>query len=355
MITFGIGLALFFAPVDCTGNRQVDSSPRTVINRLIECLNSKDEDDLTTFVAKWTPSQSDATRRKQAWGGLRQDIGPFKLVSDGPETDSEVDAIATDRYGSRIVLMLRFVKMPALRITGLLVRPAYAVEGPPHEFSNWRTLDELAHQIARATDSPGMGIAVVRGGRLSVAVSGSRQAAANDPIRPDDVWSIGSIGKSLCSSVIGALIERGKLRWDETLAEALPGVPMLPAYQAVTLEQIMHHRGGIPADLAFTQDRVNEPAAGAKTPTELRAKYARDILARNPIAPPGERFTYSNAGYALLSVAAETGPASHTSPSSTSWCSSRWVCTTALRMQTRCPYAVQVDTCPSQVALSRTI
>jgi CubicO group peptidase (beta-lactamase class C family) len=80
---------------------------------------------------------------------------------------------------------------------------------------------------------------------------------------------------------------------------------MDPGYSAVTLEQIMHHRGGIPADLGFTEKRVDAIVGDAKSATAQRQNYAKDILGRKPIGAPGERFVYSNAGYALLSVIAE--------------------------------------------------
>jgi CubicO group peptidase (beta-lactamase class C family) len=77
-------------------------------------------------------------------------------------------------------------------------------------------------------------------------------------------------------------------------------VPMKPGYEAVTLEQIMHHRGGIPEDPGMRKPQVDAILGGETDPVKMRERYARDILSRDPIARPGERFAYSNAGYALL-------------------------------------------------------
>lgn len=54
-----------------------------------------------------------------------------------------------------------------------------------------------------------------------------------------------------------------------------------------------------------TRDVVMRIMAGATDPMKIRENYARDILSRAPIAQPGERFAYSNAGYALLGIIAE--------------------------------------------------
>jgi len=150
-----------------------------------------------------------------------------------------------------------------------------------------------------------MGIAVVRNGVTEVAVTGVRNVTSKDAVLPEDIWSVGSIGKSICSSVIGKLIEQRKLAWEETLVKALPGTPMNPAYGGVTLDQIMHHRGGIPEDLGFSRQEVQRIVGDAKTPSAIRDRYARDILKRKPAASPNSRFVYSNAGYALLSHIAE--------------------------------------------------
>lgn len=80
---------------------------------------------------------------------------------------------------------------------------------------------------------------------------------------------------------------------------------MKPGYRDATLEQIMHHRGGIPQELEFSEAQINRIVGSAKTPTEIRWNYALDLLSRDPIAEPGKRFAYSNGGYALLGIIAE--------------------------------------------------
>ena len=299
---------LFSALVLTVGSRtpqQPVESARALLGHLIDAINAKDESKLRDFVSAWTPSNVPIEVRLQRWGDLGKHGAPFKLVGEGRETDSEVDGIVTSDEGSRLVFTLHITKQPSLRISSLVVRPAYVVEGPPSEFANWTTLNSLARAIADSAKAPAMGIAMMRDGKLTVGVSGIRKLNEHDAVQPNDVWSIGSIGKSICCTVIGALIERGKLRWEETLAEALPGLTMDSGYRKVTLEQLMHHRGGVPQDLGFTDARVDELAGDAKTPTAQRERYAKDILSRKPIAAPGEQFAYSNAGYALLSVIAE--------------------------------------------------
>src|SRR5438045_2458321 len=151
-----------------------------------------------------------------------------------------------------------------------------------------------------------MAVAMIRHGTLERAVKGTRAMNGGDAVTPDEPWSIGSIGKPICSTIIGRLIEQGKLRWDTTLGEAFKDWPMKEGYRQVTIEQIMHHRGGIPQDLGMRQPQVERIVAGATDRQEIRKNYAKDILSRDPIGKAGENFSYSNAGYALLGVIAET-------------------------------------------------
>jgi CubicO group peptidase (beta-lactamase class C family) len=124
-------------------------------------------------------------------------------------------------------------------------------------------------------------------------------------VRIDDRWHIGSVGKAMTSTLIALLIDRGVLRWDTTIGEALPDVKMNPGYQQVTLEQLLQHRGGIPQDMGYRAEYIERITKDARTPTECRAAYIIDVLQRAPIGRPGERMAYSNAGYAIAGYIAE--------------------------------------------------
>jgi CubicO group peptidase (beta-lactamase class C family) len=278
-------------------------TPRTLMAELVKVINSKSLDRLNEFVAAHAQPRAPVKKTAKLWSQTLLQLTPFKIVGDGKQTEDEVDTFATDRDGSRLVFQLHLTH--DLKLNGLRVAPAYLVEGPDPAFSNWNSLPELADEITQKMHVPAMGLAVIHDGKLEVATEGIRKLGKPEAVGPDEVWSIGSIGKSICSSVIGRLIELGKLRWDETLGEALSGLTMDPGYRSVTLEQVMHHRGGIPRDSDFTDEDIDAIVGTATAPTDIRSRYARYVLRRPPIAKPGAEFNYSNAGYGLLSVIAE--------------------------------------------------
>jgi len=298
-------IALLVSPAVPSQAMPEIKSPRDLIHALVGTLNTNDETVMVRFIQKWNLPTSPASERARRWMNLVREGGPFTLISDGKVTGDEVDAFVVDKNATRLVFRLHIESKPNLRMVGLQIAPAFTVEGAAPDLGKWTTLTQLASLVAKKHGSPGMGIAIIENGVPQIGVAGIRVVKSHDQVLPDDVWSIGSIGKSICATVIGRLIEMHKLSWGETLRTALPGYPMHGGYDRVTLEQIMHHRGGIPADLGFHDQEIRRIVGSAKTVTDIRSKYVVDILSRRPEASPNERFIYSNAGYALLSHIAE--------------------------------------------------
>jgi CubicO group peptidase (beta-lactamase class C family) len=132
---------------------------------------------------------------------------------------------------------------------------------------------------------------------IDEAAVGLRRIDADAAVTLDDRWHIGSITKSFTSLLAAQLVERGEARWDLTIAEMF-GVERAGTFAAATLEQLLGHRSGLPANLpplaALALSRPSDPVE------RQRQTAVTQVLASTPIAPPGERFLYSNAGYVLV-------------------------------------------------------
>jgi len=61
------------------------------------------------------------------------------------------------------------------------------------------------------------------------------------------LFAIAADAKAMTAVIAARLIERGLIRWDTRLAEALPELrrDMLPAYRNATLEDLLAHRAGV--------------------------------------------------------------------------------------------------------------
>ncbi|CAN5690266.1 hypothetical protein BH11PLA1_BH11PLA1_02740 [soil metagenome] len=153
---------------------------------------------------------------------------------------------------------------------------------------------------------PALAVAVIRDGKVIAAgASGTRRRAGPEAVTLNDQWHLGSCTKSMTATLCARLVERGILRWDQTLAETFPehADKMNPAFRAVTLEQLLTHRGGVPGDLRF-DGLWNRLWRFEGTSTEARTLMLSTVTRREPKPRPGE-FEYSNGGVSLAGLMAE--------------------------------------------------
>ncbi|MEM7205437.1 MAG: serine hydrolase domain-containing protein [Planctomycetota bacterium] len=174
------------------------------------------------------------------------------------------------------------------------------------DWAGWRNLTALLTDVHTRTGVPAIAAAMVQNGKVvEAAAGGVRQFGTDEAVQADDPFHLGSVTKSFTAAVIGKLIEEGRLDWDTRVVDVLTDVEMHAGYRAVTVEQILRHQSGLPA---YTDRRpAGHPADREYSGTlaERRAAFLADVLAQAPIAAPGERAEYSNAGYALLGHLAE--------------------------------------------------
>jgi CubicO group peptidase (beta-lactamase class C family) len=87
--------------------------------------------------------------------------------------------------------------------------------------------------------------AVLRGERIiAQGVAGVRQRATAKGITLDGRFHLGSCTKAMTATLVAMLIEEGTLNWSTTLGELLADTvkPMHPAWEKVTLRQVLAHR-----------------------------------------------------------------------------------------------------------------
>ncbi len=149
---------------------------------------------------------------------------------------------------------------------------------------------------------PACASAVIENGRITaIGATGLRRADRDTRVTTDDIWHIGSCTKTMTGALIGMLVDEGKLRWDMSIAEAMPGVPSHAGWRKVTLWHLVSQRSGI-GQMSSGAWRTLD--AGKGLPREQRATFAKSLLATAPAQPPG-KYAYSNSGYGLLGAIIE--------------------------------------------------
>ena len=170
-----------------------------------------------------------------------------------------------------------------------------------------KDVSALLAPIIQKHDVPGMAAAVVsKGETVALGVAGVRTRGKPDKIAAADLFHIGSDTKAMTAMLCGILVDEGKLKWGQTLGQTFPELKktMHPQYQAVTLEQLLTHRGGAPG--ALEKDELWGKLWQHKgTPTSARRMLLQGVTSRPPEAPPGTKYIYSNAGVSLAGCMAE--------------------------------------------------
>jgi CubicO group peptidase (beta-lactamase class C family) len=189
----------------------------------------------------------------------------------------------------------------ALAVLCLASTAVRAAAPPPKDVS------ALVAPIVQKHDVPGMAAAVVRDGEIvAVGVAGVRTRGKLDKVAVADSFHIGSDTKAITAMLCGILVDEGKLKWDQTLGQTFPELKksMNPRYQAVTLEQLLTHRGGAPGELE-KQALWGKLWQHKGTPTSARRLLLQGVTSQPPEAPPGTKYIYSNAGYSIAGHMAE--------------------------------------------------
>ena len=167
-------------------------------------------------------------------------------------------------------------------------------------------ISKILDAAVKTQSMPGMAAAVILNGKiLGVGQAGVRKRDMPDPILRDDPFHLGTCTKALTATMIGVLVDEGKLKWDSTIGDLIgreiSGIT--PDYASVTIDQLLHHRGGLSA---HGPTEVWEAAKYAKGPAaQQRRVYVEAVLMQAAQAPVG-KYVYSNAGYAVLGYIAET-------------------------------------------------
>lgn len=172
--------------------------------------------------------------------------------------------------------------------------------------------DQAIPDVMRKYAIPGGAVAVLRDGKLIYARGfGYADVENKTPVQPDALFRIASVSKPITAVAIMKLVEEGKLRLDDRVAPLIahltpaPGATVDPRWEQITIRQLLNHTGG------WDRDRPNggfDPmfrsgiaAAAVNAPAPASAETIIRYMKGMPLDfNPGEKYVYSNFGYAIL-------------------------------------------------------
>src|SRR6266496_2718974 len=138
---------------------------------------------------------------------------------------------------------------------------------------------------------PGVSLAVINNGKIILTKGyGFSNIEHQVPVKPETMFQSGSVGKQFTATAVMMLVEEGKLSLDDKISKYFVDAPA--GWQNITVRHLLTHTAGTtdyPDDFDFRRDYTED---------ELY-KRAQAI----PLAfQPGEKWSYSNLGYAMLGI-----------------------------------------------------
>ncbi len=183
--------------------------------------------------------------------------------------------------------------------------PVVATEA---ELAGAKDVGVLIEPIRKRFKLPALAVAAVKDSKtVLLGAVGARRAGGTERVTVNDQFHLGSCAKSMTATLCAILIQQGKLRWESTIGEVFADQndKISPAFRAVTLNQLLTHRSGLPADLVPNPILWPKIWALSGPMLDQRRKFIELVLAQKPTAAPGEKFQYSNAGYIIAGAMCE--------------------------------------------------
>jgi CubicO group peptidase (beta-lactamase class C family) len=256
---------------------------------------------MTATYAKPLLEQAPADLRASYLVGASHTNGEMKIIAIEKSSDNELVAVLETRLTE---LQSRFsVKVAPeephiiTAISNVPIRPANARKISQTEFVRW--LDGYLKRMSAADVFSGSVLIAKDGKPIFQNAYGLASKAYNVPNRIDTKFNLGSMNKMFTAVAIAQLVEQGKLSFDDPVGKILPDYPNKEVAEKVKIHHLLTHTSGL-ADY-FTQQFFET--------SKDRFKAVKDYLPLFVDKPllfqPGERMSYSNAGFMLLGAIIE--------------------------------------------------
>ena len=171
--------------------------------------------------------------------------------------------------------------------------PRLPQKSPAEQGLNAEKLAEIDQHIAdgiTAGDLPGCVVLIAHRGAIVWRKAYGQQQVQPTPelLTTEAIFDLASLTKPIATATsIMHLVEAGQLNLDERVATYWPEFGV-HGKAAITLRQLLTHQSGLIADNAL-RDYLTDPETSMQ-----------NIAALKLVAPPGERFIYSDVGFLVL-------------------------------------------------------
>ncbi|HEX2865696.1 MAG TPA: serine hydrolase domain-containing protein [Ignavibacteriales bacterium] len=285
-----------------------------IVRSFIEAVNSSDTLLIKDFVHRYL-SENLANTGPYTWNekkyvtlmkNLKKQSGGLTAVDLRSGQAPEFMEVIFQPKAAQRILAVDFMKDASKDRLRFIETHAMHLPAGPYQWTTEKLSDEeLARAIDKriekevADDQFSGTVLIARGDSILFEKAyGYSNRGKNEKNTTDTRFHTGSIGKMLTAAAIGQLVEKGKLRFTDTLGSILKDYPNKEAAQSVTIHQLLTHTAGIadPFELGRRKEGVKYTTPGSNLP----------LFADAPLTmKPGSFHLYSNGNYAVLAAIVE--------------------------------------------------
>ncbi len=161
-----------------------------------------------------------------------------------------------------------------------------------------KKLDSLFTSLYAAKEFNGNVLVAEKGKVIYEKSFGLANEKTQQKLDKNTVFELASVSKQFTAMGIVQLEKEGKLSYNDPLTKYFPE---LSFYKPITIDNLLHHTSGLPDYMSlFDKNWDKKKFATNKDIVEMLAKYKPELL-----FVPGDKYEYSNTGYALLGLIIE--------------------------------------------------
>jgi CubicO group peptidase (beta-lactamase class C family) len=149
-----------------------------------------------------------------------------------------------------------------------------------------------AEQFATSPHTVGVAVAGIVGGRIEVATAGLADHETGELLTPEHVLRPGSVTKMLTATLVMQCVDDGLVGLDDPVVAHVPSIRLRDegAAESVLVRHLLAHTSGIDANDRFVDHGDGDDAV---------ERYVEALADVGLLTPPGEIFSYNNAGTVL--------------------------------------------------------
>jgi CubicO group peptidase (beta-lactamase class C family) len=165
------------------------------------------------------------------------------------------------------------------------------------------TLSDVVNYFRIEAGLPALAAVLVHDGEIiEMSAMGSRSIDNKLAVTIEDKWHLGSLTKSMTSTLAAILVKQGVINWNTTIGDVYPELLglMKSDYENVRLDQLLSHTSGMRANTPTLDSYYN-----SSVDIDIqRQKMIEEALLLNPEVTQGE-YLYSNLGYMVAGAMME--------------------------------------------------